>query len=85
MESYKVLIKPSAVKEIENIPKKDRIRVVERIQGLAQIPRPAGCEKLSAQDRYRVRQGDYRIVFSIDDGAGTVLIVKVAHRREVYR
>ena len=85
MESYKVLIKPSAAKEIEGIPKKDRIRVVERIQGLAQDPRPPGCEKLSIQDRYRVRQGDYRIVFSIDDGAGTVLIVKVAHRREVYR
>lgn len=85
MESYKVLIKPSAVKEIERIPKKDRIRVVERIQGLAHNPRPPGCEKLSDQDRYRVRQGDYRIVFSIDDGAGTVLIVMVAHRREVYR
>ena len=85
MESYKVLIKPSAAKEIEGIPKKDRIRVVERIQGLAQDPRPPGCEKLSIQDRYRVRQGDYRMVFSIDDGAGTVLIVKVAHRREVYR
>jgi len=85
VESYKVLIKPSAAKEIEGIPKKDRIRVVERIQGLAQDPRPPGCEKLSIQDRYRVRQGDYRMVFSIDDGAGTVLIVKVAHRREVYR
>ena len=85
MESYKVLIKPSAAKEIECMPKKDRIRVVERIQGLAQDPRPPGCEKLSNRDRYRVRQGDYRMVFSIDDGAGTVLIVKVAHRREVYR
>jgi mRNA interferase RelE/StbE len=85
VESYKVLIKPSAVKEIERIPKTDRIRVVERIQDLAQNSRPPGCPKLSDQERYRVRQGDYRIVFSVDDGAGTVLIVKVAHRREVYR
>jgi mRNA interferase RelE/StbE len=83
--SYKLLIKPSAVKEIEGIPKQDRTRVVEGIQSLAENPRPPGCEKLSAQDKYRVRQGDYRIVFSIDDGAGTVLVVKVAHRREVYR
>jgi mRNA interferase RelE/StbE len=83
--SYKVLIKPSAVKEIEEIPKKDRLRVVERVQALSGTPRPPGCEKLSGQDKYRVRQGAYRIVYSISDQERTVLIVKVGHRREVYR
>jgi len=83
--SYRLLIKPSAVKEIEFLPKKVRQRVVNRIQALATGPRPAGCEKLSGEDKYRVRQGAYRVVYSIDDEANTVLVVKVGHRKEVYR
>jgi len=83
--SYKVLIKPSAVKDLEALPKKDRQRIVLRIQSLGAEPRPHSCEKLSGADKYRVRQGDYRVVYSIDDQAQTLLIVKVGHRREVYR
>jgi mRNA interferase RelE/StbE len=83
--SYRLLIKPSAVKEIEAIPKKDRARMVKRIQGLAENARPPGCEKLSAEEKYRLRQGWSRIVYSIDDQAQEVLIVKVAHRRDVSR
>ena len=86
MPRYSILIKPSAVKEIEAIPlKKDRRRIVERIGDLAENPRPPGCEKLSGQDKYRLRQGRYRIVYSIEDKDLLVYVVKVAHRKDVYR
>ena len=85
MGNYKILIKPSAAKELEALPKRDRLRIVRKIQALAQNPRPPGCEKLSAEEKYRVRQGCYRIVYSVDDQNQTVLVVKVGHRREVYR
>ena len=85
MESYRVLIKPSAAKELETIPKKDRARIVTKITTLANNPRPPGSEKLSAQEEHRVRQGRYRVVYSISDAEKRVLVVKVAHRREVYR
>lgn len=85
MDEYRILIKPSAVREIEDLPKKDRLRVIRRIQALAVDPRPAGFEKLSGEEKYRMRQGWYRIVYSIDDPARQVLVVKVGHRREVYR
>ena len=85
MGSYRLLIKPSAVKEIEVIPKKDRSRMVKRVQSLAENPRPPCCEKLSGEEKYRLRQGWYRIVYSIDDRAQEVLVVKVGHRRDVYR
>lgn len=84
MAKYKLLIKPSGVKEIEAIANiKDRRRVVERINKLSQNPRSAGCEKLSGQDKYRVRQGHFRIVYSIEDTSLTVNIVKVGHRKDV--
>ena len=85
MGSYRVLIKPSAAKEIEAIPQKDRRRIVARILGLSSNPRPPGCEKLSDQDRFRLRQGVYRIVYSVNDDESSLLIVKVGHRKEVYR
>ena len=85
MEKYRILIKPSASKELGSITKTDLKRIVKCIQNLSGIPRPSGCEKLSGEDRYRVRQGPYRIVYSIDDKSREVLIVKVGHRREVYR
>jgi len=85
VESYRVLIKLSAAKELEAISKKDRARLATKIAALAGNPRPPGGEKLSAQEQYRVRQGRYRVVYSIADAEKTVLIVKVAHRREVYR
>ena len=86
MPRYSILIKPSAVKEIEAIPlKKDRRRIVERIGDLAENPRPPGCEKLSGQDKYRLRQGGYRTLYSIEDKDLLVYVVKVAHRKDVYR
>ena len=85
MASYKLLIKPSAAKEIEALPKKDRVRVVHRIQDLAQDPRPPGSEKLSGHDKYRVRQGQYRIVYSVSDEETVVCVVKVGHRKDIYR
>jgi mRNA interferase RelE/StbE len=83
--SYKLLIKPSAVKELEDIPNEVRRRIASKIQALAMSPRPHGCEKLSGQERYRVRQGQYRVVYSVNDKEQTILIVKIGHRREVYR
>ncbi|MBN2720985.1 MAG: type II toxin-antitoxin system RelE/ParE family toxin [Proteobacteria bacterium] len=85
MASYRILIKPSAAKEIEAIPGRDRARIVYRIQGLAENPRPNGCEKLSRQDRYRIRQGKYRVLYEILDAEVIVVVVKVAHRKDVYR
>jgi mRNA interferase RelE/StbE len=83
--SYKLFIKPSAVKELEALPKRDRRRVAARIQDLADDPRPAGSEKLSGHELYRVRQGNYRVLYSIQDGDSSVIVVKIGHRRDVYR
>ncbi|MHC5031980.1 MAG: type II toxin-antitoxin system RelE family toxin [Planctomycetota bacterium] len=86
MERYELLIKPSAVREIERIEtKRERQRVVRRIGSLAEDPRPLGCEKLTGREQYRVRQGSHRVVYAVDDDARTVLVVKVGHRRDVYR
>ena len=85
MASYRLLIKPSAAREIEDIPKKDRLRIIKRIQALSSNPRAPGCEKLSGEDKYRVRQGHYRIVYAVSDADLTIVVVKVGHRREIYR
>lgn len=85
MAAYSVLLRESVRKDLESIPQGDLKRIVKRIGNLAGDPRPAGSEKLSGQERYRVRQGDYRIVYSIQDFELTVWVVKVAHRREAYR
>ncbi|MBI4589140.1 MAG: type II toxin-antitoxin system RelE/ParE family toxin [Candidatus Rokubacteria bacterium] len=87
MGRYRVFIKTSAAKEIEAVDqKKDRQRIVAKIQSLTENPRPPGCEKLSGhEDKYRVREGPYRIVYSIEDKKLEVRVVKVGHRKEVYR
>ena len=87
MASYSVLIKTSAAKELEAVePRPLRIRIVARIQSLAQTPRPHGSQKLAGdEERYRIRQGAYRIIYSVDDERQVVEIVKIGHRREVYR
>ena len=86
MGKYRVLIKPSAVKEIEAVStKRDRQRIVKKIKQLGNDPRPAGCQKLSGHDRYRIRQGQYRIVYGIEDDQLTVYVVKVGHRKNIYR
>lgn len=85
MASYSVHIKRSAAKELEGIPLKDRRRIVHRIESLATEPRPPGCEKLSGEEKYRLRQGDYRILYEIVDQALIVTVVKIGNRRDVYR
>ena len=87
MGRYRVLIKPSARKELLAIPtKKDRQRLVRRIELLGDNARPAGCQKLAGGgDPYRVRQGQYRIVYGIRDAELVVLVVKLGHRGDVYR
>ena len=75
----------SAAKELEGVPTKDRQRIVRRIEALAEDPRPAGAEKLSGDDKYRIRQGDYRILYEIEDARLVVTVVRVGNRREVYR
>lgn len=85
MANYRLQIKQSAAKELEAVPLKDRRRIVRRIEALAKDPRPPGCEKLSGQEKYRVRQGDYRILFAVDDEELNVVVVKIGHRRDIYR
>lgn len=87
MARYRVLIKKSATKEIEAIAgKKDRARIAARISALAEDPRPPGVEKLSGTtEKYRIRQGDYRIVYEIHDDVLLVYVVRVADRKDVYR
>ncbi|MEP6601179.1 MAG: type II toxin-antitoxin system RelE/ParE family toxin [Nitrospirota bacterium] len=83
--SYRVVINKSAERELRALPKEDLRRIADRIGSLAQNCRPHGNEKLSGEKRYRIRQGDFRIVYAIDDEARIVEIVKIGHRREVYR
>ena len=86
MEKYNVLIKRSAVKEIEAIPqKKERQLIIRRIGQLAQNPRPPGAKKLSGHDKYRIRQGSYRIVYSVEDDKLIVVVVKAGHRKNIYQ
>lgn len=87
MGRYSVRILRSAAKEIEGIStKKERQAIVRRIESLSDDPRAVGCEKLAGrEDRYRVRQGRYRIIYSIEDEVLTVVVVKVGHRKDVYR
>jgi mRNA interferase RelE/StbE len=82
---YSLRIKRSAEKELHRVPKTDLRRIVERMERLAAEPRPPGCEKLFAENVYRVRQGDYRILYSVDDGERVIEVIKIGHRREVYR
>ena len=82
---YSLVVKKSAERELRAIPKTDLRRMTERLRGLRSNPRPPGCEKLSGHDHYRIRQGDYRMVYAVDDDARVVTLVKVGHRREVYR
>jgi mRNA interferase RelE/StbE len=85
MAAYSILVKDSVRKDLDGIPGKELKRIIERIGGLADNPRPAGCERLTGQERYRIRQGNYRIVYSIQDTELTVWVIKVGQRREVYR
>ncbi len=84
MAKYKVVFKRSVYKDLKPIPKADVKRIFERVDTLANDPRGHGCEKLSGQERYRIRQGIYRIVYEIEDDVLTVIVVKVGHRGQIY-
>jgi len=85
MGAYKVFFKKSVWKDFESIQKKELKIILEKIESLSENPRPQGSIKLSGQERYRLRQGRYRILYSIQDEKLTVWVVKVAHRKKVYR
>jgi mRNA interferase RelE/StbE len=85
MAAYKVHFKASVEKDFTTIPKKDLKKILKRIGELADNPRPSGFEKLTGQERYRLRQGRYRIVYSIQNDELTVWVVKVGHRKDIYR
>jgi mRNA interferase RelE/StbE len=85
MARYELRFKNSVAKDLRALPRSDVAKVLERIDALRDDPRPPGSERLSAQERYRVRQGSYRILYEIEDQQVVVTVVKVGHRREVYR
>lgn len=85
MIKFDIRFKESVAKDLRQLPVKDIKRILRRIDTLIDEPRPTGCEKLSAQERYRVRQGDYRIIYEINDEEQIIIVIKVGHRREVYK
>ena len=85
MASFKVIVKQSVAKDLRGITKKAVARILKRIKALAVEPRPPGVEKLSGQEKYRIRQGVYRIIYEIKDEELVVVVVKVGHQRDVYR
>ena len=85
MANYKLLFKKSVTKDLRAIPKKDVARILKRFQGLSDDPRAPGCERLSGGERYRIRQGAYRIVYEIIDEEHVVSVVRIGHRRDVYK
>jgi len=85
MAAYKIFFKKSVWKDFERIIKEDLERILKRIKMLSKGPRPPSCEKLTGKERYRLRQGRYRIVYSIQDDEHTIWVVKVGHRKDVYR
>lgn len=85
MANYELKFRPSVRKDLRPIPNDDVARILKRIEILAEDPRAPGCEKLSGQERYRVRQGVYRILYEIIDHELCITVVKVGHRRDVYK
>ena len=84
MGSFEVIFKQSVAKDLRQIPKKDVARILKRIETLRMEPRPPGVEKLSGQEKYRIRQGFYRILYEIRNNELIVVVVKIGHRRDVY-
>jgi mRNA interferase RelE/StbE len=83
--AYIVRLKPRAERDLDRLPIPLARRIWEKLLGLEEEPRPPGCSKLEGSDGYRIRVGDHRVVYLIDDRARTVECVRIAHRREVYR
>lgn len=84
MAKYSVLYTEAFYKSLKPIPKKDAKRILQKTRSLVDEPRPFGCQKLVGQERYRIRQGNYRIIYSIEDARLIVIVVNVGHRRDVY-
>jgi len=85
MGNFEVIFKRSVAKDLRQIPKKDVAKILKRIEALRAEPRPPGVEKLSGQEKYRIRQGVYRILYEIRNNELIVVVVKIGHRRDVYR
>lgn len=85
MGSFEVIFKQSVAKDLRQIPKKNVARILQRIEALRAELRPPGVEKLSGQEKYRIRQGVYRILYEIRNNELIVVVVKIGHRRDVYR
>ena len=85
MVSYRVFFKKSVAKDLRGIPKEDVTKILDRIRLLGDNPRPPESEKLTGQERYQIRQGHHRIIYSVQDEEVTVWVVKVGHRKDVYR
>ena len=85
MAGYKVYFKESVEKDLRQIPQKEIKKILRRIESLTVNPRPQGCEKLTGQERYRIRHGHYRILYSVQDNELTIWVVKISHRKDVYR
>jgi len=85
MASYKIIVKESVAKDLKSIPKKDVQRILSAIEKLADDPRPPQSKKLSGQERYRIRQRSYRILYTIEDDKLVICVVKVGNRRDVYK
>ena len=85
MVSYELKIKKEAEKELRSLPKVDLKRAIQKIKSLGDNPRPQGAEKLKGEEGYRIRQGDWRVVYLIDDATKIVRVIRIGHRREVYR
>ncbi len=85
MASYELRFRKSVAKDLRSIPKVEVARILKRIDALAENPCPPGCEKLVGQERYRIRQGVYRVIYEIVEHQLLITVVKVGHRRSVYR
>jgi len=82
--SYEVLILRRAQKELADLPKVDYGRVRDAVAGLADDPRPVGCKKLVGREGWRIRSGDYRVIYEIDDAGEKITVLHIGHRRDVY-
>jgi len=82
---YRIELRRQVQKVLDKLPRSDFQAVIETIKGLAQTPRPRGIEKVKSSGLWRIRQGDYRIIYAIDDKERVVIVVRVGHRKEIYR
>ena len=82
---YRIELRRQAQRALDRLPRSDFEAVVDALKGLAGSPRPRGVEKVKSAGLWRIRQGDYRVVYSIDDKQQLVIVVRVGHRREIYR